>query len=198
MTASIEPRAGAATQPPLVGRGVRWQPKEYGDSAMPASSGYDEEGLPASVWYLIGLGLVAGFLVVSLLAVSLLNAQGNDPAPARNAEVNGKPAAIWVVRAGDTYASIAKNSGLSIELLETFNPRTDPTALVPGQRVKLQMHLPKAAPKPLGPRFWKVRRGQSFGSIAASTGKSMATLRRLNPKVKAAELQPGDRVRLRR
>lgn len=164
---------------------------------MPASRGYDDESLPASVWYLVAVGVVAGFLTVGLLAVSALNGLGKDPPPA-GAAVDGKAALLWTVRAGDTFSSIAAQSGLSIDQLQAFNPRTDPAELVPGQRVKLVERLPKVKPKPLGPRFWKVRRGQSFGSIAASTGKSMATLRRLNPKVKAAELQPGDRIRLRR
>ena len=43
-----------------------------------------------------------------------------------------------------------------------------------------------------------MRTGQSFGSIAARTGRSIEWLRRLNPKLKPSELQPGDRVRLRR
>ena len=166
---------------------------------MPASSGHDEDSLAASVWYLIALALVIGFILVSLLAVSLLNAQGQDPATADAAETStAKLPPTWTVRRGDTYSSIAAETGLTIADLETFNPRTNPSTIVPGQRLKLRMHLPKAKPEPLGPRFWTVRRGQSFGSIAAATGKPIATLRRLNPKVKAAEVQPGDRIRLRR
>ena len=42
-----------------------------------------------------------------------------------------------------------------------------------------------------------VRSGQSFGSIAASTGINIVTLEQLNPKLKPATLQPGDEVRLR-
>ena len=166
---------------------------------MPASSGRDEEGLPASVWYAIALALAVGFIVVSLLAVAALNGQGEDPAAAQVAEA---PSAdlppVWIVRAGQTYSSIATRTGLTIEQLETFNPNTNPSTIVPGQRVKLRMHLPKAEPKPPGPRFWTLREGQSFGSIATATGRPMASLRRLNPKLRAAELQPGDRVRLRR
>jgi len=163
------------------------------------SSGHDPEGLPPSAWYLIAIGLLASFIGVSLLAVSLLNGQGEDPAAAQVAKAGSADLPpVWVVRAGQTYSSIAAKTGLTIEQLETFNPNTNPSTIVPGQRVKLRMHLPKAKPEPPGPRLWTVRRGQSLGSIAAATGRSMASLRRLNPKVKAAELQPGDRVRLRR
>jgi LysM domain len=46
--------------------------------------------------------------------------------------------------------------------------------------------------------FWVVRPGQSFGSIEAATGVSIVTLEQLNPQLKPASLQAGDRVRLRR
>jgi hypothetical protein len=45
--------------------------------------------------------------------------------------------------------------------------------------------------------FWVVRPGESFGSIAASTGINIVALEQLNPTLKPASLQPGDRVRLR-
>jgi hypothetical protein len=46
--------------------------------------------------------------------------------------------------------------------------------------------------------FWTVRAGQSFGSIAAATKISIVTLEQLNPSLKPASVQPGDRVRLHR
>jgi LysM repeat protein len=103
----------------------------------------------------------------------------------------------WTVRRGDTYAQIAKKTGLTIDQLQAFNPRTDPRGLLPGQRVKLWLHPPPPRPKPL-PRFWIVRRGQSFGLIAAKTGIKLVRLKRLNPELKPTTLQPGDRLRLRR
>jgi hypothetical protein len=45
--------------------------------------------------------------------------------------------------------------------------------------------------------FWLVRPGQSFGSIAASTGINIVALEQLNPNLKPAALQAGERVRLR-
>ena len=69
---------------------------------------------------------------------------------------------------------------------------------MPGQRIKLRLRAPRRRAKRLGPQFWTVRSGQSYGSIAAATGHNIDTLQRLNPKLKAAALKPGDRVRLRR
>ena len=107
-------------------------------------------------------------------------------------------APYWTVRPGDTYGQISQKTGLSIAQLEAFNPDTDPNNLLPGQRLNLWLHPPPPRPKPLGPRFWTVRPGDSFGSIATQTGINLAKLEQLNPRLKAITLQPGDQVRLRR
>jgi LysM repeat protein len=101
------------------------------------------------------------------------------------------------VHPGDTLTKISNKTGLTIDQLEAYNPNTDPQSLVPGQRLNLRPHPPAALPKPLGPRFWTVRAGESFGSIAAKTGIDLAQLEQLNPRLKPATLRPGDRVRLR-
>lgn len=107
----------------------------------------------------------------------------------------------WTVRPGDSLAEIAAKTGLSVDQLEAFNPGVDPLGLTPGKRLNLWQHPPKPrvpTPKPPGPMFWTVRPGQSFGSIAAATGINIVTLEQLNPKLKPASMQPGNRVRLRR
>ena len=107
----------------------------------------------------------------------------------------------WTVRPGDSFAVIAAKTGLTVDELQAFNPNVDPLALTPGERLNLWQHPPQplqARPKPAGPMFWTVRPGQSFGSIAHATGISIATLEQLNPRLKPASVQPGDRVRLRR
>lgn len=152
---------------------------------------------------LLLLCLVPLALVVLLVAVSLMIAASLGRSDAASDAARASAAAArrlppyWTVRAGETYSQIAQRTGLSIDLLETFNPYTDPKILVPGQRIKLRLHPPPPPPKPLGPRYWTVRSGQSFGSIAAKTGHRLATLRHLNPRLKPLTLQPGDRVRLR-
>jgi LysM repeat protein len=103
----------------------------------------------------------------------------------------------WTVHPGDTLTIISHRTGLTVDQLETFNPSIDPQRLLPGERLKLSAHPPKPRPKPPGPRFWIVRPGQSLGSIAAATGVNLAKLEQLNPRLKPATLQPGDRVRLR-
>ena len=107
----------------------------------------------------------------------------------------------WTVRPGDSLGLIAAKTGLSIDQLQVYNPSVNPNALTPGQRLNLWRYPPRprtAKAKPPGPMFWAVRPGQSFGSIAAATGINIATLEQLNPRLKPASVQPGDRVRLRR
>ncbi len=111
-----------------------------------------------------------------------------------------KPRPYWIVRPGDTYAEIAAKTGVGVAQLEAYNPYADPEALTVGERLNLWQHPPapkRSPPKPLGPLFWTVRPGQSFGSIAAATGIDITKLEQLNPKLSPARLQPGDRVRLR-
>lgn len=148
--------------------------------------------------------LVPAALVVALVAVGVMIASSLGRSDASQDSARGAGAVarrlppFWTVRSGQTYAQIARRTGLSIDQLETFNPSIDPASLVPGQRVKLHLHLPPPPPERLGARYWTVRPGESFGSIAARTGHPIATLQELNPRLKPTALQPGDRVRLRR
>lgn len=103
----------------------------------------------------------------------------------------------WTVRPGDTFGQIAHKTGLTVDQLQAFNAAIDPSAIVPGERLNLWAEPPRPRPTPLGPRFWTVRPGQSFGWIAAKTGISLTTLEELNSRLKPATLKPGDRVRLR-
>ncbi|MEA2184835.1 MAG: hypothetical protein QOK16_2474 [Solirubrobacteraceae bacterium] len=141
--------------------------------------------------------VLAVVIVISLLAITIVNSLGGARSDGPVAPDRSLPA-YWIVRHGQTYTTIAAKTGLSIDQLETFNPHQDPTALVPGQHIKLRLHPPPLHPKRLGPRAWIVRRGQTFDSIAAKTGHSIDALRQLNPHLKPTALQPGQRMKLRR
>jgi len=150
------------------------------------------------VAYLIFGGLALLLLVVIAVGVTAYGVDEDDDEAAgdRAARVSTLPV-YWAVKRGDTYDRIARKTGLSVSDLETFNPYVDPSTIQPGQRLKLRLKVPKPKPKPLGPKYFTVRSGDSYGSIAAKTGKSITRLQQLNRKLKATALQPGDRVRLR-
>jgi LysM repeat protein len=152
--------------------------------------------------YLAPIGLLALLAAVAIVVATSPGRSGSHGGGGKSAHSNHHHLrAYWTVRPGDTLAHISIKTGLSVGQLEALNPQTDPNALLPGQRLKLLRHPPKPhhkRPKPLGPRFWTVRPGQSFGWIAAKTGIDLAKLEQLNRHLKPSTLQPGDRVRLRR
>jgi LysM repeat protein len=139
--------------------------------------------------------ILAALFVAILAAVVISLSGGGDP---RAAAATRQLPVYWTVHAGESYSQIAQKTGLSVDQLETFNPYTNPATIVPGQRLKLRLHVPFPKPRPKGPVFHTVRTGESFDSIAATTHHSVAALLQLNAKLKPTELQPGARIRLRR
>ena len=148
--------------------------------------------------YLVLGALVALLLAIVVVAVTSLSGGGQRASATgeRPAKVRHLPV-YWKVKRGDTYVRIAQKTGLTVDDLETFNPTIDPATIQPGQRLKLRLKVPRPKPKPLGPKWYTLEAGDSYGSIAAKTGKDITRLQRLNPRLKAKALQPGDRVRLR-
>ncbi len=160
-------------------------------------SGVEDDG-HGPVAYLVLIGLAVLFFAIVVVAITSLGAADQTATGEKERRAQARKLPVyWTVKRGDSYVRIAQKTGLTVDELETFNPYVDPSAIVPGQRLKLRKNVPKPKPKPLGPKFATVRTGDSFGSIAAKTGKSITRLQRLNPKLKASELQPGDRMRLR-
>lgn len=142
--------------------------------------------------------MVSLVLVTTLFIVGTVGTGEEDATASRERAAQlAKLPPYWTVRRGDTFVKIAQETGLTVEELESFNPYVDPAAIQPGQRVQLRKEVPKPKPKPRGPKWVTVRTGDSFGSIAAKTGKNINRLQQLNPKLKPKTLQPGDRMRLR-
>ena len=148
--------------------------------------------------YLVFIGLALLFAVTVAVIVTTLGGSDNAAtATPDHAALERNLPVYWTVHSGDTYERIAAKTGLSVGDLETYNPYVDPATIQPGQRLKLRAKVPPPKPKPKGPKYATVHTGDSFGSIAAKTGKSIYRLQKLNPKLKPTTLQPGDRVRLR-
>jgi LysM repeat protein len=143
------------------------------------------------------LPAVIGALVVAVVIAVVVSLGGSGSAPVAATPARQLPS-FWTVRAGENYTEIARKTGLTVDQLESFNPYTNPSTIRAGQKIKLRLHVPPPKPKPKGPMFHTVRTGESFGSIAAKTHHDITALQRLNPKLKASQLQPGDRMRLRR
>ena len=140
---------------------------------------------------------VIALLGIAVIVAVFVSLTGSGPQPVTTTAAKHLPP-FWTVHDGDSYTRIAQKTGLTVDQIETFNPYTNPSTIRPGQKLKLRLHVPPPKPKPKGPMFHTVRTGESFGAIAAKTHHDITALQRLNPKLKASQLQPGDRMRLRR
>ena len=89
------------------------------------------------------------FLLAATLVVALVRAGLNDDQPAAGkvkpaTAAKPKPAAtsptkgVYVVRAGDTLATIAAATGVSVARLLALNPRVEPTSLFIGDEIHLR------------------------------------------------------------
>ena len=110
----------------------------------------DDSGL--TLWYLVPVAMLVGVFAVGAVVVGTLRGSGDPAEKARAAEeVTRKLPAYWTVRKGQTFSYIAQRTGLSVDTLQDFNPRTDPASIVPGQRIKLRLHAAVRAAQAEGP-----------------------------------------------
>jgi LysM repeat protein len=157
----------------------------------------------SSLRAVVVLALAAILVVGVLLATAVIDATSGGSAPnltspSAIADATRSLPPYWDVRPGDTFASIAAATHLSVSQLQDLNPRQDPTHLLPGERLKLHMHTPgQHVARRVLPRFWTVRPGDTFSSIAAKTGLGVGEIAQFNPTVNPTTLKPGKRLKLR-
>jgi LysM repeat protein len=86
----------------------------------------------------------AAFLLAATIAVVLIRAgfeTGGDAAPSQASVVTttGKTTPrYWSVRAGDTFAVISRETGVSVAVIHRLNPGVNSTALFIGERVRVR------------------------------------------------------------
>jgi LysM domain len=68
----------------------------------------------------------------------LKGGDGGDRERRRERREDRLPDDVYVVKEGDTLASIAEKTGISVEELQELNPNLDPQTLVTGQEVRLR------------------------------------------------------------
>ncbi|MCY4412101.1 MAG: peptidoglycan DD-metalloendopeptidase family protein [Caldilineaceae bacterium] len=98
------------------------------------------------------------------------------------------PGDTYVVKTGDTLASIAANLGIPLELLVTANQLTDVDALDVGQVLQLPRGATRSA--------LVARPGDTISAIALREGLSVPRLAILNHTTPSARLFPGQQIRL--
>lgn len=100
------------------------------------------------------------------------------------------------VRANDTFASLAKEMGISARKLAKYNERDVKDRLSVGEPIYLKKKATKAAKEYKG-RLHYVRAGESMYSIAQTYGIRLKSLYKLNNLSPDYQLRVGDRLKLR-
>lgn len=131
----------------------------------------------------------------------------NAPAATNTAKA---PAAAgsdtYTIRAGDTLAKIARNTGSSAEAIARANGIKNAAKISVGQKIKIPGKVaaatpsaPAASPSPApasGSETYVVRNGDTFYSIARKHNLSSESLVAANPGIKPSGLRTGQLIRL--
>ncbi len=97
--------------------------------------------------------------------------------------------AVVLVRSGLRAGGKSRETTLSV--LTAPRRHVKPTTTRPAPTTTPTKRQPAAR------RFWNVRAGDTFAVISAQSGIPVATLERLNPKVKTTSLFIGEKIRMR-
>lgn len=95
---------------------------------------------------------------------------------------------LYIIKAGDTYYSIARRFGTVVEALVAANPGVDPDRLMVGQLICIPALKPNACP---GGRFYTIISGDTLFSIAKRFNTNVDALITANSGINPDNLQPG-------
>lgn len=136
------------------------------------------------------------FLVIAIVVIRVITLDTPDARTPRS------QSSTYVVEKGDSLAAISEETGVPVREIEDLNPKLDPLALLPGQRIRLKKPSARerrraALRRARRPYSYVVKRGDGLLLIAEKTGVDVARLRSLNKKKNLDKLIPGMRLRLR-
>ncbi|MDI6632120.1 MAG: LysM domain-containing protein [Bacillota bacterium] len=95
---------------------------------------------------------------------------------------------VYSIRAGDTFFSLARRFGTTVEALIAANPGVDPDRLQVGQQICVPAPAP---PAPCPGATYTVRAGDTFFNLARRFGTTVEALIAANPGVDPDRLQVG-------
>lgn len=120
------------------------------------------------------------------------------PAPSPQPQPTPTPASgTYTVAPGDTLTSIAAKLGTTVVALESANPGINPNDLQIGARISTPVPIaspppqPTPAPAPPQASTYIIVAGDTFTTIAAKLGTTVAALESLNTNLTPTNLQVG-------
>lgn len=141
------------------------------------------------------------FLVIVIVVIRVITLDAPSPSAPK------VRLSTYVVKKGDSLAAISQKSGVPVARIESLNPKLDPLALLPGQRIRLKPVSPQAKRRAAArrarrlarlPRVYVVKPGDGLLGIAEKTKVDIDRIRSLNKIKDPDKLLPGRRLKLRR
>ncbi len=99
------------------------------------------------------------------------------------------------VKRGESLGSISKLYGVTVSDIKRWNNLSS-TRLLVGQKLKIGGDPGQEKPKPIV-RYYTVRSGDNFSTIARRHGVTQTQLKKLNPGINVSKLRIGQRLRIR-
>lgn len=125
---------------------------------------------------------------------------GTTPSlPGAPSEVVSPMSQEYVVKKGDTYYSIGKQFGVSMQALKDANPTVEPTRLQVGQKITIPPPKPvtpeTVAPAASGEIIYSVVSGDTLTKIASKYGTTWQAIRDLN-NLPTTKIVVGQKLRI--
>lgn len=106
-------------------------------------------------------------------------------------------AAPTAVLLGVTVAVLLIRSGLQGATTTTLGPVTQASTAAVPPPAKTVTNARTGTILTAGPRYYTVKKGDTFGGIAAKEGTTVAEIEALNPGVSSTALRVGQRIRVK-
>jgi LysM repeat protein len=105
----------------------------------------------------------------------------------------------YSIQRGDTYYSIGKQFGVSMQAIKDANPGVEPTRLQVGQTINIPSPTPVApealAPVVSGEIIYTVVSGDNLSKIASKHGTTWQEIKKLN-NLTTTQIKVGDKLRI--
>ena len=132
--------------------------------------------------------------------VAVNDAQENDASDVNDTAPAGSTF-YHKVKSGETLGTIASTYGTTVNKIMSINGLRS-TNIYVGQRLKIEsskgpVETAQAPAESTQKKYYSVRSGDTFGSIAQRHGKSISQLRKLNPGINIERLSIGQKIRVK-
>ncbi|MBM2814041.1 MAG: Membrane-bound lytic murein transglycosylase [Ignavibacteria bacterium] len=119
-------------------------------------------------------------------------------------ETSSKSVVVHKVKAGESLGTIAAEYGVDEDLIKKWNKgKVTGNTVYKGSRLKIYTNQPDkgssvASSKKINklPKYYTIRKGETFGTVAKKFGVSVGSLKSKNPTIKSNKLAVGQKIRI--